>query len=134
MQKDYKEIDLSSWTQVGKGGNGTTYTCAQEPGIILKVSHREDGTLEAVSKEFYTSQAVAELGIPTPKLYEMVRVGDEYGIKSRLIGKKQSVGRYCGEHPEEIEQISAMVANLGKQIHQTKVKNRGQKFLCNNYR
>lgn len=126
MQNEYKEIDLSAWTQVGEGGNGTTYTCAQEPGIILKVSHREDGTLEAVSKEFYTSQAVAELGIPTPKLYEMVRVGDEYGIKSQLIGKKQSVGRYCGEHPEEIEQISAMVANLGKQIHQTKVKNTNQ--------
>lgn len=116
-----KEIDLSAWTQVGEGGNGTTYTNDQEPGVILKVSHREDGTFEAVSKEFYTSKAVAELGIPTPKLYEMVRVGQEYGIKSQLIGKKESVGRYCGEHPEEIEQIAASVALLGHQIHQTKV-------------
>ncbi len=121
MHNNYKEIDLSAWTQVGEGGNGTTYTSEKEPGIILKVSHLEDGTLEAVSKEFYTSQAVYELGIPTPKVFEMVRVGDEYGIKSELIGKKQSVGRFCGAHPDQIAHIATRMAELGKQIHRTNV-------------
>ena len=121
MKNDYKTIDLSVWSQVGEGGNGTTYVSEQEPGIILKVSHLQDGTLEAVSKEFYTSQAVYELGIPTPRLFEIVRVGDEYGIKSELIGKKQSVGRFCGEHPDQIERIATRMAELGKQIHQTSV-------------
>lgn len=88
MLNDYREINLNSWTQVGEGGNGTTYTCQQEPGVILKVSHREDGTLEAISKEFYTTKAVYDLGIPTPEQYEIVRVGNEYGIKSQLIGDK----------------------------------------------
>lgn len=119
MQNDYQEIDLSAWTQVGEGGNGTTYTSETEPGIILKVSHREDGTLEAVSKEFYTSRTVYELGIPTPKMLEMVKVGDEYGIKSELIGRKQSVGRFCGGHPEQIGRIAERMAELGKQIHHT---------------
>lgn len=118
----YNEIDLSTWQQVGEGGNGTTYVSEQEPKVLLKVSHLEDGTLEAVSKEFYTSRAVYELGVPTPKLFEIVRVGDEYGIKSELIGKKQSVGRLCGEHPELIEHFAVRMAELGKQIHQTKVQ------------
>lgn len=122
MQNDYKTIDLSLWTQVGEGGNGTTYTSEKEPGIILKVSHREDGTLEAVSKEFYTSRAVHDLGIPSPKMLEMVRVGDEYGIKSELIVEKQSVGRFCGEHPDRITHIAERMAELGKQMHQTKVQ------------
>jgi len=121
MQNDYKTIDLTLWTQVGEGGNGTTYTGENEPGIILKVSHREDGTLEAVSKEFYTSCAVHDLGIPSPKMLEMVRVGDEYGIKSELIGQKQSVGRFCGGHPDRIAHIAERMAELGKQIHTTKV-------------
>ncbi len=116
-------ISLDEWKQVGEGGNGTTYTCEQEPGIILKVSHWEDGTLEAVSKEFYTSQAVYELGIPTPKVFEIVRVGDEYGTKSELIGKKQSVGRFCGANPDQIERIAKRMAELGKQIHRTNVQN-----------
>jgi len=119
MQNDYKEIDLSTWTQVGEGGNGTTYTSEQEPGIILKVSHREDGTRETISKEFNTSRAVYELGIPTPKMLEMVKVGEEYGIKSELIGRKQSVGRFCGEHPDQIGRIAERMAELGKQIHHT---------------
>ena len=102
MQNDYKEIDLSAWTKVGEGGNGTTYTCPQ-----------------AVSKEFYTSKAVYDLGIPTPELFEIVRVGDEYGIKSQLITRKQSVGKLCGEHPELIGQVATRMAELGKQIHST---------------
>lgn len=122
MQNDYREIDLSAWTKVGEGGNGTTYTCEQEPGVILKVSHREDGTLEAISKEFYTTQAVADLGIPTPKLYEIVRVGNEYGVISQFIAHKQSVGRFCGNHPEMIETIATRVAQLGRQIHSIPVK------------
>ena len=122
MQNEYKEIDLSAWTQVGEGGNGTTYICDQEPGVILKVSHLEDGTLEAVSKEFYTSKAVYDLGIPTPRMIEIVHVGDEYGIKSQQIGHKLSVGRLCGEHPDQIDNIAARMAQLGMQIHRTEVQ------------
>ena len=73
MQNGYKTIDLCTWTQAGEGGNGSTYTSEQDPGVILKVSHREAGTLEAVSKEFYTSKAVynlgAEITIHQPELY-----------------------------------------------------------------
>lgn len=122
MQNDYKQIDLTAWTQVGEGGNGTTYTSKKEPGVILKVSHREDSTLEAVSKEFYTSRAVHELGIPSPEMLELVRVGNEYGTKSELIGKKQSVGRFCGEHPDRIGHIAGRMAQLGKQMHHTEVE------------
>ncbi|MBQ7648015.1 MAG: hypothetical protein IJS92_02945 [Paludibacteraceae bacterium] len=62
MQNDYKQIDLTAWTQVGEGGN-------------------------------------------------------EYGTKSELIGKKQSVGRFCGEHPNQITRIANRVAELSKQMH-----------------
>ena len=34
---EYKDIDLSSWTQVGQGGNGFTYENPSHPGLILKV-------------------------------------------------------------------------------------------------
>lgn len=114
-----KEIDITQWTQVGEGGNGTTYTNPTEPGVILKVSHREDGTLEAVSKEFYTSKAVYDLGIPAPQMIEMVRVGDEYGTKSQLIAQKKSLARLCGEQPESIDNLAGRMATLGKQMHST---------------
>lgn len=116
---NYKEIDLSAWTKKGEGGNGTTYINEQEPGVILKVSHREDGLLEAVSKEFYTSKAIYDLGISTPKMIELVRVQDEYGIKSQLISRGKSLARLCGEKPEMIDDLAACTAKLAKQIHST---------------
>lgn len=114
-----KEIDITQWTKVGEGGNGTTYTHPEEPGVILKVSHLEDGTLEAVSKEFHTAKAVYDLGIPSPQMLEMVRVGDEYGTKSQLIAQKKSIARLCGEQPESIDKLAGRMAMLGKQIHST---------------
>ena len=119
MLNNYKQIDLSAWTMVGEGGNGTTYTCEQEPGVMLKVSHLGDGTLEAVSKEFYTSETIYDLGLTTPKMIELVRVGEEYGIKSQLIAKKKSLGRLCGEQPADIDLLAERTAALAKQLHGT---------------
>ncbi len=119
MQNNFKVIDLNDWTQVGEGGNGTTFVREAEPGIILKVSHREDGTFDAVSKEFYTSKAVHDLGIPSPQMIEMVQVGEEYGIKSEFIAHKKSIARFCGESPEHIDRLASRMAALAKQIHST---------------
>ncbi len=127
MDTDYKTIDLTAWTQVGEGGNGATYTNPAEPGVILKVSHRVEGTYEVVSKEFYTSKAVYDLGLPTPQMLEMVRVGDEYGIKSQLIAKKKSIARLSGEDDAAIDGLAARLAEQVKQLHSTVAT--GQKWL-----
>lgn len=119
MLSNYKQIDLSAWTMVGEGGNGTTYTNPSQPDVILKLSHLEDGTSEAVSKEFYTSKAVYELGIPTPRMIEIVKNGDEYGTLSQLIAKKKSLGRLCGEQPADIDRLAERTAALAKQLHGT---------------
>ena len=126
---NYKEIDLSAWTKKGEGGNGTTYINEQEPGVILKVSHREDGLLEAVSKEFYTSKAIYDLGISTPKMIELVRVQDEYGIKSQLISPCKSLARLCGEKPEMIDDLATYTAKLAKQIHSSSVPDDQTKWI-----
>lgn len=117
MSNDYKTIDLAAWTKVGEGGNGATYTNPAEPGVILKVSNLADGTLETVSHEFNLSKAVYDLGIPTPQMLEIVRVGEDYGIKSEFIAKKKSMSRIAGEQPEEIDRLAERMAVLAKQLH-----------------
>ncbi len=37
---EYKNIDLSAWTQVGQGGNGITYENPSQPDLILKVDRK----------------------------------------------------------------------------------------------
>lgn len=75
---EYRVIDISAWTQVGQGGNGTTYENPSQPDLILKVDKKQINTLEFVKHEFDVSKAVENLGLPTPKMHEMVRVGDLY--------------------------------------------------------
>ena len=70
----YKDIDLSEWTMVGEGGNGTTYENPAQPDLILKVDRKQINTLEFVKHEFEVSKAVEGLGLPTPRMIEMVRV------------------------------------------------------------
>lgn len=113
-----KEIDLSAWTQVGEGGFGTTYISEKEPNVILKVSRNSDGQIENMSNEFYASRAVYELGVPTPEMIEMVRVGDGIGVKSQLIKNKKSLACMCGDNPADIDRLAARVAELCKQLHE----------------
>ena len=49
----YKQIDLAGWEKVGEGGNGSVYTCHEQPGVILKVSNytAEDGATETAARQ-----------------------------------------------------------------------------------
>ncbi|MBR3565356.1 MAG: phosphotransferase [Paludibacteraceae bacterium] len=124
------DIDLSAWTKVGEGGFGTTYINEKEPNIILKISHNSDGQIVDMSNEFYASRAVYELGVPTPEMIEMVRVGGGIGIKSEQIKNKKSLARMCGDNPADIDRLAARVAELVKQLH--KIDASGKEWLPSN--
>lgn len=116
---EYKDIDLSGWTQVGQGGNGTTYENPTEPHVILKVDRKQINTLEFVKHEFDVSKAVESLGLPTPKMREMVRVGDLYATISERIKDKKSLSRICHDEPERIEEMAQLMCRNGKILFNT---------------
>jgi uncharacterized protein (TIGR02172 family) len=116
---EYKDIDLSGWTQVGQGGNGTTYENPTEPDVILKVDRKQINTLEFVKHEFDVSKAVESLGLPTPKMREMVRVGDLYATISERIKDKKSLSRICHDEPERIEEMAQLMCRMGKELFST---------------
>jgi len=94
-ENNYPQIDLAAWTQVGEGGNGRTYVNPAEPDVILKVNDGHSNDLASVKKEFDVSKAVEGLGLPTPKMYRIVRVGNGYAATSELIPDKKSLSRIC---------------------------------------
>jgi len=116
---EYKEIDLSAWTQVGQGGNGTTYENPTQPDLILKVDKARINTLEFVKHEFEVSKAVEALGLPTPKMHEMVRVGNLYATISDRIKDKKSLSRICHDEPQRIEEMAQLMSHNGKILFNT---------------
>ncbi len=116
---EYRVIDLSAWTQVGQGGNGTTYENPSQPDLILKVDKKQINTLEFVKHEYDVSKAVANLGLPTPKMHEMVRVGDLYATISDRIKDKKSLSRICHDEPQRIEEMAQLMCRMGKELFST---------------
>ena len=116
---EYRSIDISAWTQVGEGGNGTVYENPAEPDVILKVNKAGINTLAFVSNEYKVSRAVEALGIQVPRMYEIVRVGDAYATLSQRIKNKKSFSRICQEEPDRIEEMAQTLCEKGKELFST---------------
>ena len=69
--KQYPQINLAEWRQVGEGGNGKTYVNPSRPDVILKLNNARLSTLEAVQHEFDVSKAVGAMGLPVPQVHEI---------------------------------------------------------------
>ena len=117
--ENYRQIDLSAWTKFGEGGNGVTYVSLDEPDVILKVNKPALSTLEFVKHEFDVSKAVEALGIPIPKGYEIVRVGDAYATISERVKSKKSLSRICCDEPALTEAMAEVLCEHGKKLFGT---------------
>lgn len=118
-QSDYRQIDLSQWIKVGEGGNGNTYENPAAPDVLLKLSNDRYNDLASVKVEFDQSCAVAELGLPTPAMHEIVWVGHAYGAISERIKDKKSLFRICHDEPERLDEMAVLFCNMSKQLFET---------------
>lgn len=116
---DYPRIDLSAWTKVGEGGNGCTYELPSEPDVLLKLNNARSSDLATVHAEFERSAAVARLGLPTPAMHRIVRVGDAYGVIAERIKEKKSLFRICHDQPERIDEMARLFCEQGKRLFAT---------------
>lgn len=116
---DLKSIDINSWTQVGEGGIGKTYVHPDNPDILLKVNRSSMSDERTVKREVETSQHVFDLGLSTPRMFDIVRVGDAYGYTFERIKGKKSLSRICADDPSRISEIAALLASEGRKLHAT---------------
>ena len=114
-----KEIDITQWTKAGEGGNGVAYVNAAEPDVLLKLSRLEFAKADALVREFELSKAVYELGISTPRMYELVSVNGRAAIKCEAVPGKKSLARLCADSPEKIDFYAGRMAELAKAFHAT---------------
>ncbi len=116
---NYRQIDLSAWTKTGEGGNGVTYENPEQPDVLLKVNKAGLNNLETVKSEYDQSTSVAALGISTPGMNEIVRVGDAYATIMERIKDKKSIFRICHDEPGRIEEMARLFCRLGKELWAT---------------
>lgn len=117
--EELKSIDLGEWTKVGEGGNGTVYAHPTRPDVILKVNRARLNTRSIIEHEYKTACAVESMGLPTPRMLEIVRVGDLYGVVSERIREKKSLSRICNDTPDRTEEMARVLCAEGKKLFAT---------------
>jgi uncharacterized protein (TIGR02172 family) len=119
--KEYPQIDMSEWTLVGGGFNGEAYVSSAHPGLMLKIIRTDMGSAQKVEQEFYAAQTAYQAGLPTPRVYEIVRDGKDHGYLCQVIEGKKSLARLCADNPSRIPEYAAMMAEYGKALHNTPI-------------
>ena len=114
-----KELDITQWTKVGEGGNGATYINPAEPGVLLKESYLELAKADDLVQEFNISKAIYGLGVPTPRMLELVSVNGRAAIKCQAIEGKKSFAKLCHDNPEHLDDYALQMATLAKKLHAT---------------
>lgn len=119
--KEYPQIDLSEWTMVGGGFNGQAYISSSHPGVMLKLITSDMGCAHKVEQEFYAARTAFEMGLPTPRVFEIVRNGKDHGYLCQVIEGKKSFARLCADAPDRIPEYAALMAQYGKALHNTPI-------------
>lgn len=113
VEQALREVSIEGSSILGKGGVGTVYRLTDE--TILKV-FREGTPLSDVEREINLSREAFVYGLPTAISFELVRVGNQYGIIHELINAR-TLAQVITNDPTHVEEYGAMLGRIMKQIH-----------------
>ena len=116
VQKRLREMSVEGLALIGRGANGVVYRLDDER--IIKVYNPVSNTLARIQREKQAARAAFIHGIPSAISYEIVRVGDGYGMIYEMV-KASTVGEEVARDPESVDAYAHRMAALLKQLHTT---------------
>lgn len=129
IQKALRKISADNLIELGRGTSGTVYKLDDEN--ILKV-YNANWTFEDVAKERANSQAVFLAGISTAISYDVVKVGENFGIVYEMINAN-TLEKIILNDIDNIAEHSRRFAEFVKEQHavETDFEDVKQRFLSN---
>ena len=117
VKKALREISVEGKKILGKGGNGTVYRLDDE--TIVKVYSTEH-SLDIIDRERAYAKAAFVAGIPTAIAFDVVRVGDCYGVVYEAMNS-DTLGHAIANEPERRDEYIMKYAQLAKKLHTTTI-------------
>ena len=127
MEYPMIEMSVDGLDLIAQGGMGKIYRINDEQ--ILKVFNNI--TLEELERQKAAAVEVFTTLVPTAISFEMVKVGDKYGIVYEFLNST-SVGKALADHPERVQEIGEKMGLLLKEMHEASTS--GRSFECMNNR
>ena len=84
--KPMREISIEGCELIGKGGNGAVY--GLDPETIVKVYYGDRNSPEKIDQNREVTKRAFVQGVPTTIAFDMVRVGENYGVVYEMIDAK----------------------------------------------
>lgn len=117
VERALRTVSVEGCEVIGIGGVGTVYRLDGD--TIIKV-FRKGTTLNEVRSEITMSKEAFILGMPTAISFDIVRVGNQYGLVYELLEAK-TLSACIASEPERLDEFARQYAALFRQMHEIKV-------------
>ena len=121
IRKKLRQVSVDNCELIGKGGNGSVYRISEDD--IIKV-YTKRTPLSSIENERELARSAFVAGVPTAIPYDLVRVGDNYGIIFEMV-KADVIARKFMNEPESFDTYAEKYAELFKEIHTVKLSGKG---------
>ena len=121
VKKKLREVSVENCALIGKGGNGSVYRISEDE--IIKV-FTQNTSVESIDQERKLARSAFVSGVPTAIPYDMVKVGDSYGLIFEMVKADVIARKFTGE-PEHFDEYAKKYAELFKKIHSVSLAGKG---------
>jgi len=118
MKTEATIITLDEWTLAGGGWQGESYFHKTNPQLLLKLFAPDSEN--SARLEYNATKAIQNTGVPCTKIYDLVKVGDRYGIIYQRVQNKKSFCRAIADDPSCLEEMAERFAKMAKELHATR--------------
>ena len=117
VKKALRQISVEGLTELGHGQNGTVYRMDSD--TIVKV-FRPHVDYKMVENEIDKAKFVFKLGVPTAISYDVVKVGQSYGVVYELLNARD-LADCMKEDPVHRDDYIRMFATVMREMHTMEV-------------
>ena len=116
--KKYKRVSIDGAPKIGEGAHGVVYRISED--TIVK-AYRPFVSLDKIKREKELARWAFVNNIPTAISFDIVEVGDGYGVVFELLNAK-SAADYVNESVENLEDFTKKSVELMNNIHSVEVE------------
>ena len=117
VERALRRLSVDGCEVIGIGGVGTVYRLNED--TIIKV-FRPGTAIEDVRGEVTMAKEAFVMGMPTAISFDIVRVGEQYGLVYELL-HAETLSACIRREPEKIDTFARQYAELFRQMHQIEV-------------
>lgn len=119
MNDEIKNFSVDGLKLLSEGNNSKVYRLGADKTVKLYKS--ENVGEDAIKREINNARTAFAAGVPTPRIYEAVKVGERFGLIFELVDAP-SLKSYILQNPSSVQAMAVKEAALLKKIHAIKLE------------